>query len=94
MSGDLVILLAVWLVCGIAAGIIAQDKGDDATGAFALGLLLGPIGIVLAIVKKPQLPLDPGAAQPLTPPMQRCTAVAAGWQCVLPAGHSEPHSAR
>lgn len=92
MTPDLVILLGFWLVCGIAAGIIAQDKGDDATGAFALGLLLGPIGIVLAIVKKPEVQAHPSTPRPQSTP--RCTAVAAGWQCVLPADHPEPHSAR
>ena len=44
------VLLVIWLLCGVASAIILSNKGRDGCGGFALGFLLGPIGIVIALV--------------------------------------------
>lgn len=44
------VLLAIWLLCGIAGGIILSNKGRSGCGGFALGFLLGPIGLIIALV--------------------------------------------
>jgi hypothetical protein len=44
------VLLVLWLLCGIAGGIILSNKGRSGCGGFALGFLLGPIGLVIALV--------------------------------------------
>jgi len=41
-----------WIICGIAGGVIGSNKGKKGTG-FALGLLLGPIGLIICIFMKP-----------------------------------------
>lgn len=44
---DLAWVIGLWVVCGIAGGVIAGQK--DAAGAGLLaGLLLGPIGVLVA----------------------------------------------
>jgi hypothetical protein len=44
------VLLIIWLLCGIAGGIILSNKGRSGCGGFALGFLLGPIGLIIALV--------------------------------------------
>jgi len=38
----------IWLVCGIAAAVIASGKGRSAGGWFLLGILIGPFGLIVA----------------------------------------------
>lgn len=45
-------LVFFWVLCGIAAGIALANKGRSGCGGFLLGLLLGPIGLVIALVMK------------------------------------------
>jgi len=40
----------VWLVCGIIAAIVASNKGRSGCGWFLIGVLLGPLGFILALV--------------------------------------------
>ena len=42
--------LVIWLLCGIAAAMIASNKGRSGCGFFALGILLGPFGILFALL--------------------------------------------
>ena len=42
--------LIIWLLCGIAAAMIASNKGRSGCGFFALGILLGPFGILFALL--------------------------------------------
>ena len=42
--------LVIWLVCGLIAAAIASGKGRSGCGGFAIGILLGPLGIVWALV--------------------------------------------
>ena len=44
------ILLLVWLLFGVAAAIIMSNKGRSGCGGFALGFLLGPFGLIIALV--------------------------------------------
>lgn len=44
------IIVLIWLLFGIAAAIIMANKGRSGCGGFALGFLLGPIGLVIALV--------------------------------------------
>lgn len=40
----------IWFVCGFICSVIAGSKGRSAGGYFLMGLLLGPLGIILAAV--------------------------------------------
>jgi len=40
----------IWLFCGVIAGAIYKGKGRSQGAGFLAGLLLGPIGILLALV--------------------------------------------
>lgn len=45
------ITILVWLVCGIGSFLIAQNRGaTNAPTWFLVGVLLGPIGIILAAI--------------------------------------------
>jgi len=46
-------LLIFWLLCGIISSTVLSNKGRGACGGFLLGMLLGPIGIILALVMSP-----------------------------------------
>lgn len=46
----ILVLLVIWLLFGAAGGIIMSNKGRSGCGGFALGFLLGPIGLVIALV--------------------------------------------
>jgi hypothetical protein len=43
------ILLILWLVFGIASAMIAKDKNRSFGDFFVLGVLLGPIGLIIAL---------------------------------------------
>jgi hypothetical protein len=47
-GGFLFVLLIVALGCGVIGAAIAQGKGADSAAGFFLGLLLGPIGILIS----------------------------------------------
>lgn len=40
----------VAICCGIASAMIASSKGRDAVGWFFLGLILGPFGLIFALI--------------------------------------------
>ena len=40
----------VWVICGIAGAMIASQKGRNAEGWAILCFLLGPLGVILALV--------------------------------------------
>jgi hypothetical protein len=46
------IAILIWLGMGIIAGVIGSNRGDNGCGWFILGVLLGPIGILLAFFAK------------------------------------------
>jgi hypothetical protein len=43
-------LLVFWLLFGIVTAVVMQNKGRSGCGGFALGFLLGPIGLIIALV--------------------------------------------
>ena len=43
------IAVIVWIICGIACVVIGYSKGDRGVAWFFLGVLLGPIGLVVAL---------------------------------------------
>lgn len=43
----------IWLVCGFIAAAIYKNKGRSAGAAFIVGVLLGPIGIILVLLSSP-----------------------------------------
>lgn len=49
-STTLIFVGALWLLCGIASGMIATHKGLSFIGFFFIGLLLGVIGLIIAAV--------------------------------------------
>lgn len=56
-----IVILMFWVVCGIGALLIAQGKGaKDTTGWFIVGLLLGPIGLLLSLFAKGSKGEPPG----------------------------------
>lgn len=44
----------IWAMCGILGGVIASQKGRSVGGWVVLCLLLGPLGVILALVVSPQ----------------------------------------
>jgi hypothetical protein len=43
-------LIGIWILCGLAAAAIYQRKGRSGCLAFIVGFLLGPIGVILALL--------------------------------------------
>lgn len=42
-------LIVVWLVCGFIAGTIASSRGRGFGVWFVVGILLGPLGVLVAL---------------------------------------------
>jgi hypothetical protein len=40
------------VVCGLVASLISRNRGNSEWGGFFIGLLLGPIGILLVLVMR------------------------------------------
>lgn len=53
----LLLLVGVWLLFGIAALVVANSRGLKGPSWFLLGLLLGPLGLLLAFTSKPAAPV-------------------------------------
>ena len=47
---DTLLIMFVWLLCGLWAGSINKGKGHSYAAGFILGVLLGPIGVILAAI--------------------------------------------
>ncbi len=39
----------IWIVCGIVGAMIASSRGGSGPGGFFLGLLLGPLGVIITL---------------------------------------------
>ncbi len=46
-------IVIIWILFGVVSGIIASNKGRSGCSWFALGVLLGPFGLILALVSSP-----------------------------------------
>jgi hypothetical protein len=44
------VVLVVWLVCGAIGAVICEEKGRSALGGLLLGLLFGPLGVIVCAV--------------------------------------------
>lgn len=53
-----------WAMFGCLGGFIAERKGRDTGGAFALSFILGPIGLLIVALQKPRVNDDADAAKP------------------------------
>lgn len=61
--------LVIWLLCGVVAAVAASNKGRSGCGWFLLGVLLGPFGMILALVVGDRRSPEQGG--PIGP-MRRC----------------------
>ena len=43
------IYVGIWVVCGLCAGTIYQQKGRSFGVGFLAGVILGPLGLLLAL---------------------------------------------
>ncbi|MCD6162139.1 MAG: zinc ribbon domain-containing protein [candidate division Zixibacteria bacterium] len=43
-------ILVIWFLFGIVSAVVASNKGRSGYGWFALGVLFGPFGFILALV--------------------------------------------
>lgn len=43
-------VLIIWILFGVVSAVVATNKGRSGCGWFALGVLLGPFGFILALV--------------------------------------------
>lgn len=46
------IALVIWFLFGVVSAVVMSNKGRSGCGGFALGFLLGPIGLIIALVLK------------------------------------------
>lgn len=49
---DVQTVLVVMVVQGIVAGVIGELRGNNVARGFALGLFLGPVGIVAMLLQR------------------------------------------
>ena len=70
--------VVVWLFCGLLAGAIASGKGLSFGGYFIVGVLLGPIGILIAAVSSRSPEAE---AQRMAAVDQARLATGTGWRC-------------
>jgi len=57
-------LAVIWLLFGIVTAIVAAGKGRNGCGWFLLGCLLGPFGLIMAlVVSKSQSKVDERAIE-------------------------------
>ena len=45
--------VTIWFVCGLIAAYVYANKGRSPITAFLVGLLFGPIGVILALLTSP-----------------------------------------
>ena len=70
-----ILIVIIWLFCGIMAASVASNKGDSGCFGFILGILLGPIGVIIALLSSPkQAKLDAKALK--SGKMKKCPACA------------------
>jgi len=43
-------IVTIWILCGAVSAFVASHKGRSGCGWFLLGALLGPFGLILALV--------------------------------------------
>lgn len=53
MNEDVTIYVIAWIIFGLISWAIARARGIKESGWFVIGMVLGPIGVIWALVKKP-----------------------------------------
>jgi hypothetical protein len=43
--------LVIWILFGVVSAVVATNKGKNGCAWFALGVLLGPFGLILSLVE-------------------------------------------
>ena len=72
---EITAFIFIWIVCGLIAGAIASGRGRSSCGGFATGFLLGPLGIIWALVMpKDQAVIDEESLK--SGEMKKCPACA------------------
>ena len=46
-------ILLLWVLFGVAASVVAANKGRSGCGFFVLGILFGPFGVLFAFIASP-----------------------------------------
>lgn len=52
---EILIFLVIWLAFGVIGAMIMSGRGRSGCGGFALGVLLGPIGLIIALLIRPSV---------------------------------------
>ena len=61
---EIIFLIFIWFLSGIISAAVAANKGRSGCGWFILGVLLGPLGVILALgVSQNQGALERGSIQ-------------------------------
>lgn len=47
--------IIIWIIFGLWAAVVAQRRTGETFGGFLLGVLLGPIGVLICYLRKPTL---------------------------------------
>lgn len=53
-----IIAAVVWVICAILAATVANVRDTDPLKGFILGLILGPLGVLLTAIQKPPEPVQ------------------------------------
>ncbi|OQX61140.1 MAG: hypothetical protein B6I38_09665 [Anaerolineaceae bacterium 4572_5.1] len=64
--------IVIWIICGVVAGYIYKQRGRSQGIGFFGGVLLGPIGIILAVITPTQLIKCPHCAERIQPDAKIC----------------------
>ncbi len=52
---EIIVVLIIWLAFGAVGAMIMSGKGRTGCGGFALGVALGPIGLIIAMLFRPSV---------------------------------------
>ena len=55
MSEDAeIVILIIWIVCGVASALVASNRGSSGLLWFVLGVLFGPFGLLFSFTAGPR----------------------------------------
>lgn len=60
-------LLGVWIICAVIGGLMGSSRSVGGGGGLLLGLLFGPLGLIIVAVSGSPSPLDRIEAKPAEP---------------------------
>ena len=66
------VFILVWVVLGLIGGYIYSRKGRSAVVGFLGGFILGPIGLILALLTRSNLKKCPYCAEYIKPEAKVC----------------------